>query len=365
MESYSIRDNIEEVFNTYINTLQELGEEIPDWVSSVRFFYDENLSNAVAYVDADNNSITFGDHATLHAIFHELEHIRSRHRKTSVGLDDDYNKVEYYNVGFTDNGFTGVFLEEGFNELFARKLSIRACQGDFEKLSALYKEFETNKYYNFEMYVCFSICSLLNIKISDMHQMKFTGDATCQKFLNQKFEELTQIPNAWKDLQAELDLYEYAKKSIKDTKFAEVYKKEHLAKYAMYSYNLLFRALQNKTISPDECLKRLRRFDYYIKRSSTYSQMDMQNDLINAKQESVNQNKKLLKRNHILTYVEKVREKVKKDDSFIFTGDLVDYIPAKSVNLPWVLLSLIERDKSLDKSLQKIEPLIEESAYGL
>ena len=365
MGNQNLKNEIFNVLELYLQTLKESGEDIPDWVSSVRFCYDENLDNAAAYVDADDNSIVFGPYATPHAIFHELEHIRSRHKKRCIGLDEEFNQVEYYNVGFSNSGFNGVFLEEGFNELAARKLSIRACKNDSEKLTQLYKEFRENKYYNFEMYICFSICSLLNIKVSNIYKMKFSGDSSSQEFLDKKFEEISNNPNAWKDLQAKLDLYEYAKKSLKGDDFATSYKKLQLFGYAEQAYDILFKALENHAISSNECIKRLRQFDYYLKKSQNFINFKVQDDFATAKQESIKRNKRVITRNHILTYVGKNRKKITSDNGFVWSGDLIDYIPAKKPSLPWFILSLYEKNSNLEKSISSMEPLIEESALGL
>ena len=251
--------------------LSNSGERIPEWLFDVRFSCEKVLPYCFAELDPESNVIVYGKGATRHAILHELEHLRSRHNELVKGYSEEFEKfVYFYFVGFRTSGANGLFLEEAFNELSARKTEM-AMFGETKKQQfRLINEYKTQNYYNFEIYTVLALCSLLGVKVEDVRRMKFSGDTTGQDALAELIEILTTDAGYWKRMQEKLDDYEMVKRLPVFGETRKEMQQESLAEYYKLAYGLIVRAYHNKSMSADEVARAIYLFEAYSKKAGQY-----------------------------------------------------------------------------------------------
>ena len=263
--------DVDKVLALYLSTLRQMGEHIPKWLKDVNFVEFKELTGACATASAESNTIYYRPDASAHAIFHELEHLRSRHKESVVGFDDLFERnVDFFFIGYHLGGFEGMFIEEGLNELSARKLYLKAIAGNETEKRKAFDEYKENKYYHLEMFTCISLAYLIGVNVDDLRRMKFSGDMTGSNFLREKVNALAGDSTYWRRMQEYLDGFEIAKRVYVDEKSKNEYKRESLTGYYGMAYNLLFTALERNKITIDEFRKRMQLFENYYAKSAKY-----------------------------------------------------------------------------------------------
>lgn len=263
--------NLNKLLRDYIDAISNSGEYVPEWIFDVNFFYDKTMNDCFAQLDAEKNVITYGRGATTHAILHELEHLRSRHKELVKGYDEEFERIiHFYFVGFRTSGANGLFLEEALNELSSRKLEMLMFGNTQKQRSRLISEYKTQSYYNFEIYMTLALCSLLGVKVEDVRKMKYSGDTTGQVTLSELIEILTGDSKYWIMMQENLDDYELLKRLpvYGDTK--KQMQRECLSEYYKKAYTMIVRAYQNKTMSASEVARAIYLFEEYSKKAGQY-----------------------------------------------------------------------------------------------
>lgn len=259
------------ILRDYILELTISGEYIPEWLFDARFLYDEYLNDCVAQLNAETNCIVYGKNTSTHAILHELEHLRSRHNELVKGYDDELEKIVYfYFVGYRTSGGNGLFLEEALNELSARKMQMRMFGGSKKSRIRLLNEYKAEKYYNFEIYMTFGLCSLLGLKVDDVTKLKFTRDTTGQDSLRQIVDFMAGDERYWIRLQEPLDDYEMAKRMPMSLESRRDMQKERLFEYYKLAYGLIVLAHNRKIISTAEAGRAIYLFEEYGKKAGSY-----------------------------------------------------------------------------------------------
>ncbi len=347
----------------YLLTLRDSGEFIPAWLEKVNFVEDKNLAQGYAYASAEANCIYYRPDATEHAIVHELDHLRSRHKEYVIGYDEEFEKnVAFYFVGYRLGGFTGTFIEEGFNELSSRRVYLKMLKNEPEKRKATAIEYRDQKYYNFEMFTCIGLCALLGAKVDELYNLKFSGDTLGQDTIKNIVAELTGKIGYWNEMQNNLDAYQIAKRMIVGKKDREKFQKEHMQKYYNNAYGLLFLALENGKISKEDFKKRLRLFEFYTRRSGEYAP-EVANMVFKSKKTAVDLNKRVLAKN-LLVVQQQGESAVRKNQFGSFVNlDMPEVYPAVTTSLPEMLKNRLLKQKT--GVLSKCVPLVEESSYGL
>lgn len=263
--------SLNKLLREYILYLSNSGERIPEWIFDVCFSYEKALSYCFAELNAESNMIVYGKGATRHAILHELEHLRSRHNELVKGYDEEFERfVNFYFIGFRTSGSNGLFLEEAFNELSARKTEM-AMFGETKKQQLrLVNEYKMQHYYNFEIYTVIALCALLGVKVEDVRKMKFSGDVTGQVALAELVEILTGDAEYWKRMQEKLDDFELLKRLPVFGETRKEMQQESLAEYYKLAYGLIVRAYHNKSMSADEVARAIYLFEAYSKKAGQY-----------------------------------------------------------------------------------------------
>ena len=355
--------NTKLLLRKYIKTLQMMGEKVPEWINDVIFVLDETILSGYAYASAESNCVYYKSEASEHAIVHELDHLRSRHNSTVVGFDEEFEKfVEFYFVGFRLGGYTGSFLEEGFNELTSRKTYLTMIAGDAEKKKETFSEYKNRKYYNFEMFTCIALCALLGMNVEQVSKTKFSGDTLGQDTIKSIVTEMSGNAGLWNEMQDYLDSYLMAKRVIIGKKECEDYQKENMQKYYNKAYQLLFAALDSGKISKDEFKKRLRLFEFYTKRSAQYAPK-IAGTVFKGKQIAVQVKREVFPK-HLLVvqqYADK-SERYAHQEAFI-NLDIPEVYPAVTMSWPEILKNALFKSKP--QTLNKKLAIDEESDYGL
>lgn len=353
--------DIDKIKASYFETLMETEESVPYWMSDVIFVENNNLRGAVAMANAEGNSVEFRSDATPHAIFHELEHLRSRHKESVVGFDDELEKpIRFYFIGYHQGGFDGIFLEEGFNELAARKLYLKSLKGDDEARRLAFDEYYLNKYYEFEMYTVIGLSCLLGMSAEQLRNLKYTGDCSGQEFIKNRVSELSGDSTLWTRMQYCLDGYEIAKRTIIDEKSKSEFKKESIVDYYNLAYELLFKALENKKITKEEFKKRLHYFESYFLKT-TGMLIGVKEAVEHKKDSNLIKYRSSLLKNHVLTFAKNSRPEV-----FSF-GDSMVKTNIKEVS-PMVLMPSAKKlifSRFRKRRERTLENVFEESKYGL
>lgn len=351
------------ILKNYLLTLRESGVFIPAWLKKVDFVEDKNLTQGYAYASAEANCIYYRPDATEHAIVHELDHLRSRHNNYVIGYDEEFEKnVKFYFVGFRLGGFTGTFIEEGFNELSSRRVYLKMLKNEPEKRKATAIEYRDQKYYNFEMFTCIGLCALLGANVDELSNLKFSGDTLGQDTIKKVVAELTGKPGYWDEMQSNLDAYQIAKRMIVGKKDRDKFQKEHMQKYYNNAYQLLFLALENGNISKEDFKKRLRLFEFYTRRSGEYAP-EIANMVFKSKKTAVESNKRVLTKK-LLVVQQQGKDVVRNNQLGSFINlDMPEVYPAVTISLPEMLKGRLLKQK-VGRPI-KCVPLVEESSYGL
>lgn len=259
--------DVDKTYQEYLNTLIQCGEKIPNWMFFVDFIYDERSS---VYVVPEKNAVVYGKRATEHSIFHELEHLRSRHNEIAVGYDEEFEKyVNFYFVGFRQGGCDGLFLEEGFNELSARYWFLKAKENDHKAKQSAIEEYKKRNYYAFEIYTCIGLCLILGLNVDEIRNSKYSGDSTCQNIIKNRVTYLTGDDKYWENMQQCLDSFEYAKR-MEGFEASSSVRLNSLNGYYDLAYRLLFLALERKKIKTPEFNRRMMLFDKYASKSMKF-----------------------------------------------------------------------------------------------
>ena len=355
--------NTQELLKKYISTLKEMGKFVPAWIYDVEFVEEDVIVNGYAYASAENNKIYYKSDATEHALVHELDHLRSRHETFVTGYDEDFERfVEFYFVGFRLGGFTGAFIEEGFNELSSRNIYLRMLKNEPEKRRAVFLEYNDRQYYNFEMFTSIAICSLLGLKVEELSSLKFSGNTSGQEAIKLITTYLTNDANYWSEMQSNLDSYIMAKRMCVSKDEKERWQKENMQNYYNSAYMLLFKALEYDKISKEEFKTRLRLFEFYTRRA-TKNHPEIIPLVYNGKEKAVQRFKKVLSKNLLI-----VQQSATKEEQRSFLNEFIDITmeevyPAVTKSFPDMLKDVLF--KKTTQNLSKTLSSEEEIDYGL
>ena len=288
-------NRLNKLLRDYILELSSSGEYVPEWIFDAQFCYDERLNDCVAQVIPETNTIVYGDGTTVHAILHELEHLRSRHKDFVRGYDDELERfVNFYFVGYRTSGGTGLFLEEALDELSARMVEMKMFGTSKKERARLISEYKTHKYYNFEIYMTLGLCSLLGINVEDVRKLKYTGDTAGQDSIKKLVGYMAGDERYWHVFQEKLDDYEVAKRLQVPLETRRAVQKERLYDYYKLAYALIVRAHTQKMISAEDAGRAIYLFEEYSKKAGEYCDF-AESARTRAKESLVYQNKSVAK----------------------------------------------------------------------
>lgn len=296
----------------YLTCLKDMNEYIPSWIEQVSFSYGQIFEDATSTVIPEHNVILYGSNATEHSIVHELEHLRSRHNEISVGWDEDFEKnVPFYFVGFREYGVTGLFLEEGLNEISARKIYLKMISNKKELKENAKNEYKINGYYNFEMLSCLALCALIGEDIGTLLDLKFSGDSSGQGFIAQKMALETGNDRYWGFMQMYLDDYEFSKRLPIDKVTRNKVAKHNMHCYFDYAYKYLYHAVSKGSISKEELVERMKLFEFYTDKAIVGNLL-IQKVWEETKQCVFERNKKMISQHNVFyDILEKLQRKTK------------------------------------------------------
>lgn len=262
---------LHKLLRDYILELSGSGQYVPEWLFDARFYFDPDLNDCFAQLDPESNCVVYGKGTTVHAILHELEHLRSRHKEMVKGYDEERERfVYFYFVGYRTSGINGLFLEEALNELSARKIEMKMFGTSKKAQMRLVNEYKTNKYYTFEIFMTLGLCSLLGIKVEDVKNLKFAGDASGQESLSQLVGFMAGDDKYWLRMQESLDDFEMSKRLPLTFGTRSEMQREKLYEYYKLAYRLIVNAYNRKIISSAEAGRAVYLFEEYSKKAGEY-----------------------------------------------------------------------------------------------